>query len=196
MSCCGDVGNGCHVLQIDGNTAKIFLGITSGIGCGCKVSCLCPNKLTAANTWINIRRDGPVYRHNAFGCCGNPAHRVDDCPILPGQLSYPYPTYIVPCPYPVAPPAFPAGGGVFYKYPPFVQYPLFERKGNQLGFYLDDYFYNAPKGRYIADLFVNEQHCSHQRLKYDKGCRITSATAVQVTKPMCSDMTPAPSCDC
>lgn len=196
MTCCDTQTNSCHVLNVDGNTAKIFITTASGLGCGCKVSCLCTNKLTAANTWINIRRDGPVYRHNSFGCCGNPAHRVDDCPILPGDLSYPYPTYIVPCPDPVAPPFPPVNGGVFYKYPPFVQYPLFEQKGNQLGFFLDDYFYNAPKGRYVADLFVNECHCGHQKLNYKKGCRIVGAKAVQFNQNPCADMTPAPDCNC
>lgn len=195
MSCCDDLGNNCEVIQIDTNTAQLVITIGSGIGCGCKVTCTCSTALNSGNTWINIRRDGPVYRHNSFGCCGNPAHRVNNCPILPGDLSYPFPTYIVPCPDPVAPPFPPVNAGIFYKYPPFVQYPLFTRKGNALTFYLDDYLYNAPKGRYVADLFVNEAHCSHVKLNLNKSCRVLQAKAVQFTQSPCTDMNPSPDCN-
>lgn len=195
MSCNGNnqVSN-CDVLIVDGNTAKIFMTIASGISCGCGTPCSCNNSLNNTNTWINIRRDGPVYRHNSFGCCGNPSHRVQNCPILPGQLSFPFPTYIVPCPDPVAPPFASGFPGQFYKYPPFVQYSLFSKHQNELCFFLDSLFYVAPKGRYVADLFVNEVYCSSLRLNYKKGCRIQSFRSQQFVRNACDDMNPSPEC--
>lgn len=195
MSCNGNnqVSN-CGVLTVDNNTAKIFMSIASGIGCGCHGACICGNGLNSTNTWINIRRDGPVYRHNSFGCCGNPAHRVENCPILPGQLSFPYPTYIVPCPDSVAPPFVGSAPGLFYKYPPFVQYSLFSKQQNQLCFFLDSLFYGAPKGRYVADLFVNEVYCSSLRLNYKRGCRIQSFSSQSFGRNPCADMEPSPAC--
>jgi len=205
---CGTETVGCGVLNITPQTAKIFLTVASR-GCGCVNMCLCSNGFNATNTAIYIRRDGPRFAP-AFGCCGNPAHRVQDCPILPGDLSFPFPTYIVPCDFPVAPP-FPCGStpipceppdptalAWFYKYPPFVQYNLFSRNGNELCFFLDSLFYDAPKGRYVADLFVNGEWAGCQRLKYDKGFHIQSARSQQFNQAACADMDPSPQCptDC
>lgn len=194
MSC--DTGTvGCGVLNVDQQTAKIFITVGRK-GCGCPNICQCGNGFNPDTTWIYIRRDGPKYSP-AYGCCGNPAHRILDCPILPGDLQYPMPTFIVPCPDPVAPPfgcLNDPNNGWYYKYPPFVQYKLFSRSGNELCFFLDSIFYNAPDGRYVADLYVNGDLSGHLRIKYSKGYDIQSAKSQSFTRPACSDMNPAPAC--
>ncbi len=200
MSCATtSSSNVCGILQINPNTAKIFIKFAQN-GCSCSGACQCKAQLTMLNTHINIRRDGPKYSPS-YGCCGNPVHRVQNCPILPGQLSYPFPTYIVPCPDPVAPPFFdckptcpPTYEAWYYKFPPFVRYPLFSKKLNELCFFLDDLFYQAPRGRYVADLFINEAYCSSLRLQYNKSCHIESARAEQFNQNPCADLNPAPHC--
>lgn len=182
----------CRVLQVDTKTATISLSIANGIGCGCSGACACQNQLTPDNTFITIRRDGPKDR-SSFGGCGNPAHRVFDCPVLPGQFSYPFPTFIVPCPDPVAPSIQP-NWPVTYKYPPFVRYNLFSKLGSKLTFYLDHLFYDAPKGRYIADLYVNNSKCSFVRLNLNKECHITEVSSSQFNRNACVDLNPSPYC--
>ena len=191
---CTPVKNICGILNVGPTTAKIFMTVGSGVGCKCAAnSCLCQDRLTAENTYINIRRDGPKYGPS-FGCCGNPAHRVENCPILPGDLSFPFPTFIVPCPDPVAPPFVNSSGSWFYKFPPFVKYPLFSKSGSELCFFLDSIFYNVPRGRYVADLFVNNVYCDSLRLKYDNSCRISASRAQKFTSNPCADANPAKEC--
>jgi hypothetical protein len=203
MTCNDSMTVGCGVLDVTAQTAKIFLTVAAS-GCSCTNMCQCSAGFNPATTWIYIRRDGPKYAPS-FGCCGNPAHRVQNCPILPGDLSFPFPTFIVPCNYPVAPP-FPCGSVPiscdpdansiqwFYKYPPFVQYNLFSRNGNELCFFLDSIFYDAPKGRYVADLFVNGVWAGCQRIRYDKGMHIQSARVQQFNRNACADNNPSPQC--
>lgn len=197
---CGEQ-EGCGVVPVNQDTAKLFITVARK-GCGCVNMCLCSNGFNATNTWIYVRRDGPKYSPS-FGCCGNPSVRIDNCYLLPGQFSFPLPTYIVPCPDPVAPPFPPCNAGDpnaqwYYKYPPFVQYNLFSRNGNELCFFLDSIFYNMPSGRYVADLYVNGELSGCLRLKYNKGYNIQSARAQQFVQPMCADMDPSPQCptDC
>lgn len=73
---------GCGVLKVCPQTAKLFITVASR-GCSCVNMCRCSTGFNADTTSIYIRRDGPRYSPS-FGCCGNPAHRVLDCPILPG----------------------------------------------------------------------------------------------------------------
>lgn len=192
MSC--ESLNGCNVLNVTSATAKLFITVETR-GCACVNMCRCSTGFNSDTTSIYIRRDGPKYSPS-FGCCGNPAHRVNNCPILPGQLSYPYPTYIVPCPDPIAPPFnCDPGSYWYYKFPPFVQYKLFSRNGNELCFFLDSIFYDAPAGRYVADLFVNDVYTGSQRLKYSTGYRISSARTQQFNRQPCADNMPSPSCN-
>lgn len=192
MSTCSTSNTiGCGVLKVCPQTAKIFLTVESG--CGCVNMCRCSTGFNPDTTSIYIRRDGPRFSPS-FGCCGNPSHRVENCPILPGDLSYPFPTFIVPCPDPVAPPFLNSGCQWFYMFPPFVQYKLFSRNGNELCFFLDSIFYDAPSGRYVADLYVNGALVGHQRIKYDKNSRIVSARSQQFGRNACADNNPSPQC--
>lgn len=192
---CTDL-QGCNVLNVTPNTAKLFITVASK-GCPCPNMCVCGNGFNSETTSIYIRRDGPKYSPS-YGCCGNPVHRVQDCPILPGQLSFPFPTFIVPCSDPVAPPFDSNCSQWYYKYPPFVQYKLFSVNGNELCFFLDSIFYNAPEGRYVADLFVNGALTGYQRLKFSKSMYIKTARSQQFNRVSCSDMNPSPICstDC
>lgn len=182
----------CGILNITPATAKLFITVAAR-GCGCANMCRCSSGFNPDTTWIYIRRDGPRYSPS-FGCCGNPIHRVDNCPILPGQLTYPFPTYIVPCPDPVAPPFFNGPNQWFYKFPPFVQYKLFSKSGSELCFFLDSTFYNAPDGRYVADLYVNGDLVSCVRLKYRSGLGISSARSQNFNRSACADNNPSPQC--
>ena len=75
-----------------------------------------------------------------------------------------------------------------------MQYKLFSRNANELCFFLDSIFYDAPPGRYVADLFVNGVLVGHQRIKYDKGYMITSARSQQFNRSACADNSPSPQC--
>jgi hypothetical protein len=116
---------------------------------------------------------------------------------VPGNFSFPLPTFIVPCNYPVAPMTDCSGQQtvqLYFKYPPFVKYPLFDKSSNQLIFYLDSLFYKAYAGRYIADLFVNDEYCGSQRLLLEKKCRISKVSTQRFNRRACDDMNPSPEC--
>jgi len=193
MKCSAATTAGCGVLNVTAQTAKLFITVES-VGCGCVNMCQCSAGFSSDTTSIYIRRDGPKYAPS-FGCCGNPAVRILNCPLTPGDFSFPLPTFLVPCPDPVAPPFADCGSeGWFYKYPPFVQYKLFSRRGNELCFFLDSIFYAAPAGRYVADLYVNGLLAGHQRLKYSTGYRINSARTQDFNRKACADLNPSPEC--
>lgn len=190
---CAATTNSCGILQVDSNSPKIFLSIASGLDCGCSGACGCGNGLTAENTYTTIRRDGPVLS-NSYGGCANPVNQIYNCPILPGQLQYPMPTFIVPCPNPSGVAPIGTINGVAYKYPPFVRYNLFSKSLNELCFYLDGIFFNAPSGRYVADLFIDDEYIDSQKIQYTAKTRIKSFRSQRASFSACADNNPAPEC--
>lgn len=179
----------CGIIKVDSTIATISLDIGASNACGC-------SGIDAANTYITIRRDGPVYTGSPSSSCGNPVVQIQNCPILPGQMSYPLPTMIVPCPNPTVQPCgtVAPSQNVWYKFPPFVKYPLFEQRQGSLVFYLDNLFYQAQPGRYVADLYINGSYCSSQKLQLSASCGIQSFSSKAFSRAPCADMNPSMEC--